>query len=370
MGWFGEQPDGLNRYFHDLVSHLPGVGVDVAGLVGGSRRAADESGGQVQAFAASDAALLRRWRGVRAAVCALPKSDRGPVVSHFALYALPVLDVLGTRPLVVHFHGPWAMESAIEGSGALAVRVKAALERRVYQRAARVIVLSEAFGTLVHERYGVPRARIRVVPGGVDVPRFAGAPPRAEARRLLGWPEDRRIVLAVRRLVRRTGVDALIAAAARIRAAVPDVLILVAGRGPLLPELAARVAEDGLSDCVRLLGFVPDDQLPLAYRSAELTVVPTVALEGFGLIVAESLAAGTPALVTPVGSLPEVVAPLAPDLVLASSGPEAIADGIIAALDGRRRMPSARDCERFAADCYDWPRVAARVRGVYEEAMA
>ena len=43
-----------------------------------------------------------------------------------------------------------------------------------------------------------------------------------------------------------------------------------------------------------MLGFVPDEDLPLAYRAANFSIVPTVALEGFGLITIESLAAGTP----------------------------------------------------------------------------
>ena len=72
-------------------------------------------------------------------------------------------------------------------------------------------------------------------------------------------------------------------------------------------------------------------QLPLAYRAADLTVVPTVALEGFGLIAVESLAAGTPVLVTPVGGLPEVVAALSPALVLAATGSAPLADAVIRA---------------------------------------
>ena len=77
-----------------------------------------------------------------------------------------------------------------------------------------------------------------------------------------------------------------------------------------------------MANHVRMLGSSRDADLPLYYRAADLSVVPTVALEGFGLVAAESLAAGCPALVTPVGGLPSVVADLSPDLVLEDATPD------------------------------------------------
>ena len=127
-----------------------------------------------------------------------------------------------------------------------------------------------------------------------------------------------------------------------------------------------QIAALGLQDHVRLLGFVPDGDLPAAYRAASLTVVPTHALEGFGLIVAESLAAGTACLVTPVGGLPAAVEALSPELVLRGADAASIADGVIGALSGTRLMPDAEACREFARQHYDWPVIAARVRAVYE----
>ena len=118
---------------------------------------------------------------------------------------------------------------------------------------------------------------------------------RDEARQILGWPRNRPIVLAVRRLTRRMGLVELIAAAQIIRRRVPDVLILIAGRGILAGELEAQIRAADMQDHVQMLGFLPDSKLPLAYRAADITVVPSLALEGFGLSAAESLAAGTPA---------------------------------------------------------------------------
>ena len=142
-------------------------------------------------------------------------------------------------------------------------------------------------------------------PWGVEARRFATTVTRREAREQLGWPQDRPTLVTVRRLTRRMGLESLIGAIKEVHGRAPEILLLVGGKGQLSKELSARVLSLGLEKNVRFLGFVPDEQLPLAYRAADLTVVPTVTLEGFGLIAVESLAAGTPVLVTPVGDCPK-----------------------------------------------------------------
>jgi glycogen synthase len=367
--WFGERSGGLNRYYADLVRHLPGVGVGVVGLVTGSTRVAEGTRGAVEAFAPNKASLMARLRAARAHARQKFRQHPGSVaVSHFALYAAPCLDVMRGAPLVVHFHGPWAAESEAEGAGRLSTGFKHVMERTVYRRGRRFIVLSRAFGDLLTRSYGVDPTRVRVIPGGVDAARFAPTMSRAEARRELGWPADRPIVVVVRRLVRRMGLEDLIAAVAHARAEVPDLLVLIAGAGPLAAELAARARSEGVEAHVRLLGYVPDEHLPLAYRAADLSIVPSVALEGFGLIVAESLAAGTPVLVTPVGGLPETLADLAPQCVIDSGEPRAIAAALAGALRGRLRLPAEAACIRHARERFDWTHVAAAVRDVYAEA--
>lgn len=369
LGWFPEQVGGLDRMYFELVRHLPEVGVETRGLVVGSAAVGQESGGQVQAFAASDAALWRRWRMLRRTFLEI-QTDYAPqlVAAHFALYTYPVLRRIKV-PLVTHFHGPWADESAEEGGGSVARIIKKSIEAAVYQRAHRLICLSQAFAALLVDRYGVNPARVRIVPGGIDAGRFEAVPDRVVAREQLGWPRDRPVICAVRRLVRRMGLEDLIEAMVEVRRRVPDVLLQIGGRGPLQDELAARIEHLGLADHVRLLGFIPDEALPLAYRAADITVVPTVALEGFGLIAAESLAAGTPTLVTPVGGLPEVVRDLSVDLVLPSTGPRALAEALSAALRGDMVLPDTEACRAFAHGRYDWSVIAAQVRTVYEEAL-
>ena len=365
MGWQSEQAGGLNRMMFELHHRLGALGVEMQGLVAGSDLAERETAGRVRAFGALDTPMWRRMRSVDPLLrTMLGGAHEEVILGHFAPYALGALDAVKEHPFVVYFHGPWSDESVAEGRNAISGFLRRQLERTVYRRADACIVLSRAFSELLQQEFGVAAERIRVIPGGVDAARFAALPSRAEARARLGWDAQVPTVLAVRRLVRRTGVDRLIAAAAALRARVPAVRILIAGEGEERAALEAQAWALGAGDAVRFLGFVPEAQLPLAYRAADLTVVPSISLEGFGLIVPESLAAGTPVLVTPVGGLPETVEGLSHALVLWDASAPSIADGIAEALTGRRALPSARECIAFATQRYDWPVVAEQVASV------
>jgi glycosyltransferase involved in cell wall biosynthesis len=375
MGWFPELPGGLDRVYYNLISELRFQGIDVRGAVVGSADVCRGSDGAVTPFAQIGDSLAVRLAKAGTSIRHHIHSFRPDVVaSHFALFALPILDVVRETPFVVHFHGPWAQELVAETSAdswtrALKAKVGQAIETLVYRRACRCIVLSKAFGEILSHDYGVPRDVIRVVPGGVELGRFAVRSSRNDAREEFGLELGRPTVVVVRRLARRMGMDGLIDAIATVRQSVPDILLLIGGKGPLESELQRRIEAQGLSGNVRLLGFVPDDRLHLLYRAAQFSIVPSIALEGFGLITLESLASGTPVLVTPIGGLPEVVSPLSPDLVLASADPKDIAQGIIEALSGVRRLPNESECQSYVADGFSWSAVAKKTLDIYQEVI-
>lgn len=366
LEWLPERTGGLPRYFHDLLQASP-LQFEATGLVVGSDEVAKATGGRVRSFAPASAPAVMRMLGARRAIKEALREDAPDLIaSHFALSVLPALDRIRI-PHVVHFHGPWAAEGRAEGQGAVRRRIKQAVERAVYARADGLIVLSEAFGRVLCRNYGVEAGRIHVVPGGVDAARFDVAESRSEARNRLGWPEDRPILLTVRRLVRRMGLEVLIKAMPEVVRRRPDVLLLIAGRGPLEAELRARIEAAGLAAHVRLIGFLPEEALPLAYRAADIGVTPSQALEGFGLVALECLAAGTPVVVTPVGGLPEAVGPLT-TLVCENAGAGALAERIGAMIDCVER-PSAAAC-RAHARAHDWDVIAGRVAEVYRAVLA
>jgi glycogen(starch) synthase len=353
---------GADRYYFELMHALPACGVSVTGLVSGDSPLTGTDG--VTSFSPGGTSLLERWWSLRGSVHKrLAGCD--VVVCHFAAYAFPVLDIIRKRPMVIHFHGSWSLEAACEGSSALSTTAKRAIELAVYSRSSHYIALSNAASEVLERKYGVPKSRISVIPGGVNLERFQELRSRAEVRAALGWPIDRPTVLTVCRLVQIKGVDNLISAINSVRRVVPDVLLVIAGVGPARETLMSQVNELGLSDHVRFIGHV-DAELPSVYRAANLLIVPSTALETFGLVVIESLACGTPALVTPVSGLPEVVQGLEPGLILSGTSPAALAEGIIGGLNSHRRLPSSDECRAYAAK-FAWPAIAKKIASVYRE---
>ena len=312
MEWFTQHPGGLNRYVRDLRNALEGAAVSARTVVlgaGPEGLKGVQSAGRVTS--PIGIRLLRYWRAAQHLGSRVDVLD-----AHFALYALLPIRVGALRgvPLVVHFHGPWADESA-DSHGRLDVGLRRLVETLVYRRAREVVVLSGAFRQVLVERYRVSPWRVHVLAPGVDFGTFQPGD-RAAARAALGIDPGAQVAVAVRRLVPRMGLNLLLEAWAEVTVNNPGCLLLLVGDGPGRAELSNRARHLGMGERVRFLGQVSDELLRTCYQAAHLSVVPSVALEGFGLVVPESLASGTPPVVTDVGGLPEAVAGLDPSLIV------------------------------------------------------
>lgn len=370
LEWFPERAGGLNRYYYDCCNYLPQEDIQLDSLLTGSSKINQDLPSRVIAVAPSKSLLLQRWWGMRKnyrQLIAREKYDL--IVSHFALYTFALLDQIGDRPLVTHFHGPWALESDVEIKRPISIWVKKQIEKTVYRQSSQFIVLSQTFRDILHQEYQVPLAKIHIIPGGVDIDRFNINLSPTESRHQLNWPQDRPIIFCIRRLAKRMGIENLITAMAQVRDRYPDILLYIAGKGALATTLQTQIEALELTNNVKLLGFMPDQQLPLCYRAANFSIVPTIALEGFGLIVVESLAAGTPVLGTPIGGIPEILNPFCADLVLAGCNPDELARGMIETLSGERILPSNKACLDYVQTNYNWQAIAQKIKLVYQSAL-
>ena len=369
LGWIGDRGGGLERYQDGVCAAQAAMGISSIALVQSRVPVANTHGYRTIAFASLDDSRSDRHKKLRREIASrLGEHPSATLVTHHASVSYQVMNLIGDREHVVHFQGPWADEAQLEGTPRWKAFVQRRQEKRVYHSADRIITLSTAFKDLVVQRYGVDVSRVRVVPGAIDAAAADPGISRGEARTQLGWPLDRPILLSIRRLVKRVGIDSLIDAIERLRLKHPNLLVLIGGTGPMKAELEAMIERVDLHRNVRMLGFVPDEHLAIAYRAADYSIVPTQALEGFGLVTLESMATGTPAIVTPVGSLPEVCGPLSPSLVLPGKSPEQIAAGLDEILSGRAKLPSEEECKDYVKRNYDWSVIAPKVLEVYREA--
>ncbi len=267
---------------------------------------------------------------------------------HFALYGLiPMLTAPKSTRQIVHFHGPWAAESAIEGASPRQQRVKAVVEGVVYRRADLVIALSEAFKQEVISRYRVAAERVVVIGGGVDTTAFHPVD-QSIARQRFGLSPDDQVLIVVRRLVQRMGHETLFDALEHLRREGRTPTVLLVGSGPERDQLEASSRLRGLESQVRFVGALSDEDLVLAYGAADCSIVPSVALEGFGLVALESLACATPVIASDLGGLGSVIRLLDPALLVTPADASALSRVIARVLDGNH--PSPEECRRFALE--------------------
>ena len=341
--WFDSRPGGLNRYFTELYEALRRHGnTDVEAIAFGSPVRSGRTWG------ATGQSLPKRVVSSRVDVREFDIVDR-----HFGLYGSARWNAQ-RRPRaasVVHFHGPWAEESAASGGVALANGLKRAVENQRYRSADALVVLSEAFKTLLVDTYGVDKSKVQVIPPGVR-PRLAA---RAQPA------SDELVVLCVRRLERRMGIDTLLDAWGIVSASLPNAELRIVGAGSEDENL--RQQAGAVSGAVRFLGKVTDEVLADEYQRSTITVVPSRELEGFGLIALESLAQGKAPIVTDCGGLPDSVRGLDPSLIVGRESPVAMAERIIGALKGHRPTPHA--CISHAAT-FSWERAALAHLSLYE----
>lgn len=263
-----ESPDvrrgGLNNFLAALSSAQVAIGDDVDVI-------------QVGTGLPATANWLQRWREVARCV---RRSDATIIDVHFAAMAwwAVLSGALRGRPLVVHFQGPWAEESQWTGQRGLVVRVKKSMERSVLRRADRVITLSHAFATTAISDYGVSPARVEVLPPGVPARTDVT---RDDARKHLGISPDAPVMVSVRRLVPRMGLHHAIAALVVLE----DWTLAIAGTGPALEDLRQCAQDQGVADRVVFVGSVTEQQKQWWMAAANVCVVPSVAHEGFGLVV-------------------------------------------------------------------------------------
>ena len=367
--WFPDAPGGLDRYVYELAYNLSIKADDVELCGVGLPKSAEDFPVALTNLADPERSLWHRFRQSKASYLNSPLRKSGTQVDainlHFALYSLPLMRLFPSDvPITFHFHGPWALESDKEGASRLGVMAKRWIEQRVYQRCDRFIVLSKAFGQILHESYRIPWSKIHVIPGGVNTEWFQLSCDRAQARTQLDWPQDQFILFTPRRLVHRMGLDNLLEALAEITKTVPDVWLAVAGKGPLRSQLEEQVQSLGLADNVRFLGFLPEADLPIAYQAANLTVMPSQSLEGFGLVLLESLACGTPAMCTPIGGMPEVLSDLSPDLITDTAETDSITQTLRRAITAEINLPDRMTCRDYALKNFSWPTITQRVRDV------
>ncbi|MDR1993670.1 MAG: glycosyltransferase family 4 protein [Nitrososphaerota archaeon] len=229
----------------------------------------------------------------------------------------------------------------------------------------KIIAISNATKNYVL-RLGAKPNKVEVIYNGVDLVRFCPRTDKKLAmRQKLDLPKHAVIILTVRRLVYKNGIDTLLDCADIVVKKNPNIVFLIAGKGPDLENVRIQVVQRRLAVNFRLAGFVSDADLPDYYNLADIFVLPSKSGEGLPLVALEAMACGLPVIATDVGGIGEIpvvefgklVPPDDPALLA-----EAILEFAVSECGAQKVELRARVEERFS-----WDTNIEHLTKIYEE---
>lgn len=228
-------------------------------------------------------------------------------------------------------------------------------------RLADAVVLLASIEKRDFDRIGID-GRVVVIPNGIDMRDYKGAATRVHSGRV-------RRLAYLGRLIRQKGVFEAIEAIRVLRNehGFADIELGIAGTGPALDEIRAYIARYGLDKHVKMLGSVVGSEKALFLESADAFVFPSYHQEGLPYSVIESLAAGTPVIVSRAGGIPDVVIDGVHGLFVEPRDPESLIDALrrlSASPDHLRDM--SRHCHQWARDKLGLERLAVEFAALYE----
>lgn len=305
---------------------------------------------------------------VRAATSASKASAMMDLVAFLDLHRIDVLHTHSYRPnlfgrmagavlrpaglrIVAHYHNEYDDKWDAQ---ALCV------ERRLAAITDAAFAVSSAVAGHVAERVGLV---CDVAENGIDRARVTGGD-RARGRAALGLGVPGPVIGLVGRVCRQKGVDTFVDAALRLALTVPEAQFVVLGDvedTDLATALAARIDTAGLTGRIRFAGHRED--MADMFAALDLLAAPS-RWEGFGLMLAEAMAAGVPVIAARVGGIPDVVGQAG--LLVPPEDPAALAVAMKTVLSDPQRRTAMVDLGLAQAARFDWVRTATRIAQTYE----
>jgi D-inositol-3-phosphate glycosyltransferase len=270
-------------------------------------------------------------------------------------------------PHIMMFH-TLAHLKQLANPGALEPPMRLEMERRLIKQVDRIIASTAEERTQIIRHCGATPGQALVIPCGVDLKLFRPYD-RSKAREQLGWKQDSPALLFAGRLDPFKGPDLLLRAAAMMKEKAQ--VVIVGGKqtdDPEIQQLRQLAADLHISKRAHFLGARPQQELPMLYSAADVTVIPSYH-ESFGLAAVESLACGTPVVATRAGGLTTVIRQ-GETGYLVPRGPGFFAERLDTLLQQPYLLEEMRQAARPSALQYSWKHVAHLVRETYEGVLA
>jgi len=371
----------VEEYVYQLVKHLRRLGVDAV--------AVDSTH--------SDKPELEEVKGVpilRVPVPDLRRAPKGFVLTEyvFGLRASKAVREIGVE--IVHANTAWAGFALAKSLGGIPLLVYTCHnplwpEERVHaqehvvrlvegyamKRSTAVIALNNTMKRSIIAKAVVDKAKVVVVPNGVDTEFFRPDIPVDDVTERFGL-ESRRVILFVGRVTYGKGVHILLKAFRILVKRYPDLKLVVVG------PLSDRFGEEGVSEYARALvayaerflprnsyvftGAVDRETLRKFYSSAYVCVLPSY-FEAFGMILIEAMASGCPVIGSNTGGIPDIVVDGYNGLLFKRGDYADLTSKLEILLEDRSiRNAMSANARRYAVERFGWQAVAFKIESIYK----
>jgi glycosyltransferase involved in cell wall biosynthesis len=211
-------------------------------------------------------------------------------------------------------------------------------------------------------------ARIEPVPMGVDPSKYGKHLASAAMRNRMG--NGRPQLLFVGRFTANKGVSDLVAGMGIISREMPDARLALVGFGPEEETIRKVVTEVGLESRIEFLGRLSRAEIPECMASADLLVLPSIKVEGLGVVLLEALASGTAVVGTDVGGIPDIVRDGETGLLCRSQDPENLAATCLQMLrnEGLRRR-TTENGRRLVEQQYSWQEIGGKLEALFADCL-
>jgi glycosyltransferase involved in cell wall biosynthesis len=230
----------------------------------------------------------------------------------------------------------------------------------------RVVAASGAVRDFVAQYEAIPMAKLTVVPNAIDLGRFATPPDRAAARASFGLRPDAFVVGIVGRLSPQKGHRYLFEAAARLAAELPELVILVVGKGHLERRLRRLARTLGIADRISFAGF--HGEMATAYAAMDVFCMPSL-FEGLPLALLEALICEKVAVAARAPGITDVLVDGENGLLVDVADPVSLAAALLRVRRGGHDPGMARRARTGAMAEYDVKTYLSRLEAIYRDAM-
>ncbi len=357
-------PGGVNRHIRPLAEHFIRAGHEVRVIAPSSRRWSDEVdyltviGEHVIGLPAA---------GSVANVCI--SFNLGPRVR--ALLGRESFDVVHTHePFMPLLPFQFLRYSAATNVATFHAAREGGSRIYAYSRFLIRPWMSRIHGRIAHSRTALRLVgkyfpgRYRILPSGVDYGFFA-----AEVPPIPKYIDHKRNILFLGRLEKRKGLPYLLEAYALLKQEMPHTrLIVIGGDGGMRQACERYVEVKGLEDVV-FTGYVPDEELPRYYRTADVYCAPNTGAESLGIVLLEAMAAGTPIVASHIEGFADVLTHKREGMLVPPRDGEALAVALKRVLsDAALREEMGKQGAR-TAQRYSWDRQSREVLAFYEQTI-